>query len=248
MNLCSCSNLKLLNVSASPLGSFSPAVATWYGSAHGAGSGGGACGYGPGVGQPPYSAMVSAGNANLFKSGKGCGSCYQVKCTQNAACSRNPVTVTITDECPGSCNDELFHFDLSGKAFGAMAKPGQDGKLRSAGKLNIQYQKVPCNYPGVKVAFRVGSGSNPNFFACAIEYEDGDGDLALVELHAASSNQWLPMQQSWGATWKINLSPATKAPFSIRLTTVESRKSIVANNVIPTGWSPGQTYRSVVNF
>ncbi|PNX77079.1 expansin-b2-like protein [Trifolium pratense] len=220
-------------------------MATFYGPPNGDGSENGACGYGNKVGLPPFNSMISAGNHVIFASGKGCGSCYQMKCTGNPACSDNPITVFITDYCP-EC---VHYFDLSGKAFGSMAISGQADKLRIAGKVPVQYSRVACNYPGVSIAFSVDSGSNQNYFATVIEYEDGDGDLKTVELkEALNSANWESMQQSWGAVWKINKGAPLRAPFSIRLTTIESGKVFVANNVIPAGWKPGQIYRAVGNF
>ncbi|KAK4847978.1 hypothetical protein QYF36_007796 [Acer negundo] len=253
-NFCFCFNPKLFyNVSkAQSETDWSPAGATWYGPANGAGSDGGACGYKDAVERAPFSSMVSAGGPSLFKSGKGCGACYEVKCTKNAnaKCSENPVSVVITDECPGGpCASDSVHFDLSGAAFGAMATSGQSDQLRNAGVLQIQYRRVECNYPGMKVVFSVDSGSNPNYFAVLIEFEDGDGDLSGVDLQQApQTNTWLPMRQSWGAVWKLDAGSTLTAPFSLRLTAAESGKTIIANNVIPAGWQAGQTYRSLVNF
>ncbi|CAI9769354.1 unnamed protein product [Fraxinus pennsylvanica] len=209
---------------------------------------GGACGFRSDVKNAPYNGLISAGNENIYKSGAGCGACYQVKCTENAACSGNPVTVTITDECPG-CSDARFHFDVSGKAFGYMAKPGLANTLRGAGKISIQYQRVPCSYRSTKIAFKTDPGSyNPDYLSFEIEYVNGDGDLASVYLIPSKTNKMIPMQRAYGATWKAQIPRGNFGPYSVRLTTVESRKSIVAANVIPADWKSNDIYRSKVNF
>ncbi|CAN0891526.1 EXPB5 [Linum grandiflorum] len=247
------------NGSNSGEGQWSPAGATWYGGPDGDGSDGGACGYSTAVSQPPFSSMITAVGPSLYNSGKECGACYQVKCTNNPSCSGKPVRVVITDSCPGGpCASESAHFDLSGTAFGAMALPGQEGKLRDAGVLQVSYSRVPCEYSGKTVAFHVDSGSNAYYFAVVVEFEAGDGDLATVNLkqsfssaaapHQSDVDQWESMQQSWGAVWKLDAGNKLNPPFSIKLTSQLSGKTLVAKNVIPAGWQAGATYRSVVNF
>lgn len=92
-----------------------------------------------------------------------------------------------------------------------------------------------------------------------IEFEQGDGDLAKVELKEKRSSsiisrgnknnyKWRQMQQSWGAVWKLDAGSKLHPPFSIRLTSQYSDQILIANNVIPTGWQPGATYRSLVNY
>ncbi|WJX37309.1 expansin [Trifolium repens] len=242
---------KLVNVTSysSSHSDWSSSVATWYGDANGDGSEAGACGYGNAVGEPPFFSMISAGSPLIYNLGKGCGSCYEVKCTENSACPGNPVSVVITDECAECGSDAQYHFDLSGTAFSSMAISGRNEELRYAGKLAIQHRRVACNYPDMSVAFHVDDGSNQEYFAILIEYVNGDGDLNKVELmEGIESASWNTMKQSWGALWKLSKGAPFKAPFSIKLTTLESGKTFVAHNVIPLDWEPGQTYSSVGNF
>ncbi|KAF8688002.1 hypothetical protein HU200_042488 [Digitaria exilis] len=226
--------------------------ATWYGSPYGAGSDGGACGYQDAVSQRPFRSMIAAGGPSLFNNGKGCGACYQIKCTGNRACSRRPVTVTITDSCPGggACTAESAHFDMSGTAFGAMANRGMADRLRSAGILKIQYKRVPCNYNGLGINFKVDAGSNPYYLAVLIMYMSGEGNIAAVDIMEDGCNSWTPMQQSWGAVWRVNSNNGQplRAPFSFRITSGSGKKKLVAKNAIPAGWGAGGTYNSRVNY
>uniref|UniRef100_A0A453J9S6 Expansin-like EG45 domain-containing protein n=2 Tax=Aegilops tauschii subsp. strangulata TaxID=200361 RepID=A0A453J9S6_AEGTS len=126
-------------------GGWLDARATWYGAPKGAGpdDNGGACGF-KNVNLPPFSAMTSCGNEPLFKDGKGCGSCYQIRCVSagHPACSGVPETVIITDM--NYYPVSRFHFDLSGTAFGAMAKDGRNDELRHAGIIDMQFRRTPC--------------------------------------------------------------------------------------------------------
>lgn len=108
--------------------------------------------------------------------------------------------------------------------------------------------RVECDYSRTNIVFRVDQGSNPNYMAFAVEFEEGDGDLAGVSLKEESSNEWLNMVQSWGAVWKVDPGRELHPPFSIRLVSQYSKRVLIARNVIPRGWAPGSTYRSVVNY
>ncbi|KAI5065275.1 hypothetical protein GOP47_0019970 [Adiantum capillus-veneris] len=223
-----------------------PATATWYGSATGSGTDGGACGYGS-LDSSPYGKVVSAGSPVLFKAGMGCGACYQVKCLAGAICSPRPATVVITDECPGGyCASGKTHFDMSGAAFGAMASSTQSTQsLLNAGVVQVLYRRVPCSYKsGTMVSFQVNQGATNYWFSVLIRYVRGDGEISAVEL--MEGGQWRQMEHLWGAYWCLNSGPL-QAPFSVKVTSSRGA-SLTALNVIPANWAPGQTYASNVNF
>ncbi|MFS7997600.1 putative rlpA-like protein, double-psi beta-barrel [Helianthus anomalus] len=146
-------------------------LATWYGPEEGAGKGA-ACGWEDDVHDPPFNAMIAAGNSNIFLNGKGCGHCFQacwflilflfvvyckcvkniltddefqiiniqIHCSRKPYCSGKPISVTISDQCPGACNNIAYHFDLSGHAFGMMANHGQEHSLRQLGQVDIEFK------------------------------------------------------------------------------------------------------------
>ncbi|GFP80901.1 putative expansin-b2 [Phtheirospermum japonicum] len=245
-NFCHSLNPKLQNVlKADHSGSnWLTTNATWYGDANGAGTDVGVCGYGEAVESMPFNSRVTAvapSLYNLSKPGYVCGTCYQVNCTNSAYCSGTPVTVIATDLCPGCTH----LFDLSGTAFGAMAKSGQEEHLRDVGMLEVRYKSVACDYPGVSVAFQVVP-TDTNF-TTAIDYMDGHS-LDGVALSAKLANTtWLPMQPSGDNVWTLTTLPeGDTAPFSIKLT--DGSKIGVAHGVIPAGYSNGTTYRSIVKF
>ncbi|XP_072988610.1 expansin-B16-like [Typha latifolia] len=225
-----------------------PATATWYGSPDGDGSDGGACGYGSLVDVRPFRSRVGAVSPILFKDGEGCGACYKVRCLDPAICSRRAVTVIITDECPGGyCAFGRTHFDLSGAAFSRMAVSGSGGRLRDRGEISVVYRRTKCKYRGKNIAFHVNEGSTDYWLSLLVEFEDGDGDIGSMHIKQANSVQWVEMKHIWGANWCIIGGPL-KGPFSVKLTTLATQKSLSAREVIPKNWAPKATYTSRLNF
>ncbi|KAJ3689010.1 hypothetical protein LUZ61_018174 [Rhynchospora tenuis] len=232
-------------------GEWISASSTFYGDRQTSGpdDNGGKCGFKK-INLPPFNSMTSCGSDVTWKGGKGCGSCFLMKCTSHPQCSGEPILITITDECIGPeppCGDAVYHFDMSGIAFGKLALPGKEYVLHDAGRLATLVKRVPCNYKGRTINFHVEENSNPNYLALLTEYQNGEGDLSKLELKEAGSSTWTPMKQSWGKIWRLDSPHPLQAPFSIRMTTLGG-KTLVANNAIPAGWKPMTKYDSKVNF
>nr|CAB3487735.1 unnamed protein product [Digitaria exilis] len=194
-------------------------------------------------------ARVGSVSPVLFKDGEGCGACYKVKCLDRGICSRRAVTVIVTDECPGGglCGFGHTHFDLSGAAFSRMAVAGAGGRLRDRGQLSVVYRRTACKYGGKNIAFRVNEGSTNFWLSLIVEFEDGEGDIGSMQIKQANSVEWLDMKHVWGATWCLVRGPLV-GPFSVRVTTLSTKKTLTARDVIPRNWMPKATYTSRLNF
>ncbi|KAE8664072.1 Expansin-B3 [Hibiscus syriacus] len=208
-----------------------PATATWYGSPEGDGSdgycAGGACGYGSLVDVKPLKARVGEVSPVLFKKGEGCGSCFKVKCLDKSICSRRAVTIIVTDECPGMyCANGRTHFDLTGAAFGRMAITGENSQLRNRGELLDPMFTQGRTLPSMLMKAPLITGS------LMVEFEDGDGDVGSMHIREANSNEWMEMSHVWGANWCIIKGPL-KGPFSVKLTTLSTGRTLSAKDVIP---------------
>ncbi|XP_016186083.1 putative expansin-B2 [Arachis ipaensis] len=205
----------------------------------------GACSYGKTVESPPISKLTAAVGHYIFRQGYGCGACYEVKCTDNAACSGKPVTVVVSDECP-SCSG--YHFNLSGAAFASIANPGQQDILRKLGQVNLQYRRVSCSF-GRSIAFRMGENSEPNKLEVSMEYVNGDADIHIEN----GPEQGLEISHVWGATWSVFAGGyAIQPPFNFTLVQRypdgTKGKTILVPNIFTQDWKIGQVYQSTINF
>jgi hypothetical protein len=176
---------------------------------------------------------------------------FQIRCVRanNPACSGQPRTVVITDM--NYYPVARYHFDLSGTAFGAMALGGQNDKLRHAGIIDMQFRRVPCNFPGMKVTFFVLPGANPNYLPVVPAYANGDGAVVKMDVmrsrNGRPTGSWESMYRSWGTVFRLDTREPLQGPLSLRITS-DTGKSRVANNIIPYGWAGGRSYWSDVQF
>ncbi|CAO2819438.1 unnamed protein product [Amaranthus hypochondriacus] len=210
--------------------------ATYFGSPDCKGNPSGACGYGD------YGRTVNDGDvaavSRLYKNGAGCGACYQVKCSEEE-CNEDGVKVVVTDH--GVSNEA--DFILSGQAFSKMAKSGMENNLKAYGHVNVEYQRISCQYPANNLMLKVHEHSRyPNYLALLFYYQSGIYDITAVEIFEEANLRWRACRRAYGAVWDVTNPP--KGSLTIRFFVASSvqAKWMVAANVIPPSWTPGVAY------
>lgn len=137
----------------------------------------GACGYGE-YGRTINDGYVT-GACRLFGNGSGCGACYQVRCKE-PRCSGDGAVVVVTDYGEGDRTD----FILSPRAYSKLAQPDRVDELFACGVVEVEFRRVPCQYPGYNTLYvKVHEHSNnPHYLAIVVLYVSGINDITAAQL------------------------------------------------------------------
>lgn len=219
---------------------------TFYGSADGQGTQGGACAY-QNTFALGYGTMTAALSTPLFQGGAACGACYQIKCkwiketntVKNWCYSYSKtITITATNLCPpGSegtwCDPPRRHFDLTMPAFLTLAK-------YQGGVAPVYYRRVPCVRKG---GIRFTVGGNPWFFMILFHNIAGAGDVVSAKVMCTGS-YWMNMYRNWGSLWTVQYQ--LKGAISFQLT-LGNGVVVTVKNAVGSGWQFGQTWEGNTN-
>eukprot|EP00253_Pinus_taeda_P018327 PITA_18327 len=195
---------------------------------------------------------VATASTKIYRDGKGCGACYQIRCTDPALCTKSGVKVVVT----GMSIDDRTDFYVYSPTFLSLARPNKSEQLLNGGAgLDVEYKRVPCEYPGQNMAIKVDeSSAYPNFLAVKFLYEGGQTDISAVEVARVGQWRWYSMSpRKYSAVWEIansDLFDGQGQPPSLSfrlLVTGGSEGSWVwqaGRNLLPANWKVGSVYDS----
>ncbi|CAF2033016.1 hypothetical protein F2Q70_00033651 [Brassica cretica] len=207
----------------------------------------GACSYGS-MATGFFAGHIAAAVPSIYKDGAGCGACFQVRCTNPSLCSTKGTAVMVTDLNMSNQTDLL----LSSRAFRAMAKPvlGADRDLLRQGIVDVQYQRVPCDYGNKKMMnVRVEEASKkPNYLAIKLLYQGGQTEVVAIDIAQVGSSHWSYMTRSRGAVWVTDKVPTGPLQFRFVVTAGFDGKMLWSPRVLPANWEAGKIYDAGVQI
>jgi len=74
----------------------------------------------------------------------------------------------------------------------------------------------------------------------------GAGDVSEMWVKGSQTG-WMSMSRNWGASFQAFYKLGGQS-LSFKLKSGSSSQTIIANNVVPSYWSTGKTYKATVNF
>ncbi|KAJ8444324.1 hypothetical protein Cgig2_019882 [Carnegiea gigantea] len=184
----------------------------------------GACGYGD-YGRTVNDGLVAvAASSKLYRNGAGCGACYKVKC-KKVECNQDGVVVVVTDYVGVGNETDLV---LSANAYTKMAQPGGEKVLVAYGKVDVEYERVSCQYPGKTLMLKVLEDSRYNsYLSMQFLYQAGRADINAVEVF--------------------------EGPLTVRFFLDGDHDNVKARwvlmrNVVPAFWEPGASYDTEIQL
>ncbi|KAI3791026.1 hypothetical protein L2E82_04562 [Cichorium intybus] len=221
--------------------------ATYYGSPDCLGTPTGACGY------KAYGSSINGGEvtgvSRLFKNGTGCGACYQVRCKSPKHCSEEGTKVVVTDHGEGDNTD----FILSVRAYTKLALPGLAEELFSYGVVDVEYKRIPCQYSGYNLMFKVHEHSRfPDYLSLVAIYQAGVSEITAVEIWQEDCQEWVCMRRAYGAVWDLPSPPRGQPEGAINVRIQVSGSSgskwVPLKNLLPSAWKPGAAYDTAIQL
>ncbi|CAI9095625.1 OLC1v1031614C1 [Oldenlandia corymbosa var. corymbosa] len=181
--------------------------ATYYKTPDGQGTPNGACGLKE-WGKSINDGKVAAVSSKLFKCGKGCGTCFEVKCKDKKWCSEKGTKLVVTDYGEGPETD----FIMSPKAFAEMAKDKEsENYLFKKSVVEVKYERVKCHYynegSDFVVKYDKKNSSWPDYISLIILYKGDEEYVEDVKIFVKDEKdkkvELVPMRRAYGAVWDI---------------------------------------------